>query len=561
MAISISAYANLRRLVAIGNNELWWETDVAAGTMVELTAANGDMDTTDQLNVFEAFQKAVVVNGANLKIADFNNTKITVTALTDNRCPAKGDILTQDQTGGNLAYMVVDFVNTARTEIYGYAYYAGSATAFNTTVDISSDDTTGSMDPNPIPNANISAVTAPPHWYDYVAYPDVTVSSVVTSYGTLPNKAYLGCLYNGRAVLSGNPEEPFQWYMSRQANMFDFAYIANDAQTPIKGGNSDLGELGDIVRCLAPYKDDYLIIGCSNTVWVMFGDPAAGGSIREVSLTTGIFGANSFCWDNNNNFYFWGNNGLYRTTIPGTPICISQFKLPKLIKDEAAGPLTHRVTLVYDADRHGILVAITLLADGSNSNYWYDLNALDEQNIGGFFPEVYPNDCGVFAGIYYDSNTPSLRGLVLGQADGYIRIFDDDTKNDVIGASPTAIDSYVCLGPIAMTRVARREGVLSGVDLTVAGGGSSETYQKNSNDVDFKVYTAKTSEEVIELLAANVNPNFAGTFAGPGNLRGTTRRQTVRNVYAGVRLQNDTAGESWAFEDLYIHLKDSGRQK
>ena len=562
MAISISASeVNLRRLVAIGNNELWWETDVAAGTMVELAAANGDMDTTDQLNVFEAFQKAVVVNGANLKIADFNNTKITVTALTDNRCPARGDILTQNQTGGDFAYMVVDFVNAARTNIYGYAYYAGDATAFVTTIDISSSDATGSMDPNPIPNANISAVTAPPHWYDYVTYPDVTVDSVITSYGALPNKAYLGCLYNGRVVLSGDPEHPFQWFMARQANMFDYAYIANDSQSPVKGGNSDLGELGDIVRCLAPYKDDYLIFGCSNSIWVMFGDPAYGGAIREVSLTTGIFGANSFCWDNSNNFYFWGNNGLYRTTIPGTPTCISQWKLPRLVKTEAAGPLTHRITLTYDADRHGILVAITLLTDGSNSNYWYDLNALDEQGIGGFFPEVYPNACGVFAGIYYDSNTPALRGIVLGQADGYIRTFDDTVKNDVVGEASNAINSYVGLGPIAMTRIFRREGVLAGVDLTVAGGGSSETYQKNSDDVDFKIYTAKTSEEVLELLAANVNPNFAGTFAGPGNLRGTTRRQTVRNVYLGVRLQNDTAGESWAFEDLHVHLKDSGRQK
>ena len=544
MAISISEYANIRRLVAIGNNELWWETDVAAGEMVELAAANGDIDTTDQLNVFEAFQKAVVVNGANLKIADFGNVKLTHSAL--GTAHAHGDILTQDQTGSNYAFMVVDYTNTAKTATYGYAYYAGSATAFDTSNAITGSGSGSGFTP--------SAVTNPPHWYDYTAYPG-------GASGSLPNKAYLGCLYNGRVVLSGDPEHPFQWYMARQANMWDFAYIANDAQSPVYGGASDLGELGDIVRCLAPYKDDYLILGSSNTIWIMFGDPTAGGAIRELSLTTGIFGANSFCWDSNNNFYFWGNNGLYRTTIPGVPVCISQFKLPRLIKDEAASPLTHRVILTYDAERHGILVTITLLADGSNSNYWYDLNAIDEQKIGGFFPEVYPDDCGVFAGIYYDSNTASLRSIVLGCADGYIRTFDDTVKSDVVGAVSNAIDSYVCLGPIAMSRIPRREGLFAGVDLTVAGGGSDETYQKNSDDVDFKIYTAKTSEQVLERLAANSNPNFAGTFTGPGNLRGSTRRQTVRNVYLGVRLQNDTAAESWAFEDLHVNLKDSGRIK
>lgn len=563
MAISIKPYVNIKRLVAIGNNELYWETDVAAGEMVELTAASvaGELDTEDQLNVFEAYQKVVVVNGAKLKIADFGNVKITVAALTDNRCPARGDILTQDQGTGKLAHMVVDFINADRTNIYGYAFYDGGATAFVDDKDILSNDATGSMDPNPILLASVSAVTAPPHWYDYVTYPDVTIDGDIISYGALPNKAYLGCLYNGRVVLSGDPEHPFQWYMSRQANMFDFAYIANDPGTPVYGGASDLGELGDIVRCLAPYKDEYLIFGCSNSIWVLSGDAAVGGMIRELSLTTGIFGAKSFCWDNNNNFYFWGNNGLYRTTVPGVPVCVSQFKLPRLIKKEAASPLTHRITLLYDADRHGILVTITLLTDGSNSNYWYDLNALDEQEIGGFFPEKYPDDCGAFSGIYYDSNTAAHKSLVLGCADGYIRKFSDAVKSDVVGQTSNLIDSYVCLGPIAMSRISRREGVLSGVDLTVAGGGSDETYQKNSNDVDFKIYTAKTSEQVLERLAADTNPNFAGTFTGPGNLRGSTRRQTVRNVYLGVKLQNKTADESWAFEDLHVHLKDSGRIK
>lgn len=560
MAITLTEYTNLRRLVAAANNEIWYEDDMAAGGMTELVAANGDIDTTDQLNMFEAYQKALIVNGANLKIADFGNTKITITALTDNRCPAKGDLLTQDQTGGDYAYMIVDFVNTARTNIYGYAYYAGDATAFVTTIDISSNDGTGSMDPNPIPNANISAVTAPPHWYDWTAYPDVTIDGVITSYGSLPDKAYLGCLYNGRAVLAGNPAEPNQWYMSRQNNIFDWAYFANDDQSPVKGGQGDLGEAADIIRSLAPYKDDYLDIGCASSVFILFGDPMHGGELRELTLTTGIFGANSYCWDNNNNFYFWGNNGLYKTTVPGVPVCVSQFKLPRIVKDEAASPATHRVTLLYDNDRHGILVAITLLADGSNSNYWYDLNSLDEQETGGFFPESYPDACGIYSGIYYNSNTASLKGLVLGCTDGYIRTFDDTVKSDVVGQQSNAINSYVNIGPIPMSDVPQREGTLSGVDLTVAGGGIGGS-QSDSDDVDFKVYTARTSEQVIERLNANTNPNFAGTFVGPGNVRGTTRRQTVRNSSLGLRLQNTTADESWGFEDLFIHLKDSGRKK
>jgi hypothetical protein len=543
MPVTLTEYASVQRLVAAGNSQLWYEDNMATGEMVELVAANGDIDTTDQLIMFNAYQKAHVVNGANLKIADFINVKLTHAALTT--AHAKGDIISQDQGGGDKAHMVVDFTNLAKTMTYGYAYYAGDTEAFNTSNGITASGGGTVFTP--------SAVTAPPHWYDWTVYPG-------GNSGEMPTKAYLGCLYNGRVVLSGDPLHPNQWYMARQSNPWDWAYIANDGGSPIKGGNSDLGELGDIVRCLAPYKDDYLIFGCSDSIFVMFGDPMAGGALREVSLTTGIFGANSYCWDDQNNFYFWGNNGLYKTTIPGVPQCISQYKLPKLVKTEQVSPQTHRITLLYDQDRHGILVAITVLATGANSNYFYDLNALDESEIGGFFPESYPDACGIYSGIYYDSNTSSLKGLVLGCTDGYIRNFDDSVKSDMVGAVAHAIDSYVTLGPIRMSSQPQRNGTLSGVDLTVAGGGPGGS-QPDSDDVTFKVFTSRTSSGVLENMYANGAPKIGGVFAGPGNVRGTTRRQTVRDMWMGMRLGNDVVDESWAFEELFIHLADSGRRK
>jgi hypothetical protein len=542
MAISLTDYNSLSRLCAIGNNEFWHEDlNMAAGEMVELVAANGDIDTTDQLVMFSGFQKAFIVNGKNLKIADFGNVKLTHTALATPM--AFGEVITQSQGGGDYAYMVVNFTNAAKTQTYGYAYYAGSATAFDTSAVVTGTGT----------DFTPTAVTDPPHWYDWTSYAGTA--------GSLPNKAYLGCLYNGRAVLSGDPEHPNQWYMPRQANPFDWTYIQGDPGSPVKGGNSDLGELGDIVRCLAPYKDDYLIFGCSNSVWVMFGDAMAGGSIREVSLTTGIFGANSFCWDDSNNFYFWGNNGLYRTTIPGVPQCISQYKLPRIVKDEAASPQTHRITLMYDSDRHGILVAITLLASGANSNYFYDLNAVDENTVGGFFPETYPTECGIFSGIYYDSNDPELKGLVVGCTDGYIRYFDDGAKNDIIGpGNESTINSSVSLGPVHISGLAQREGTVGGLDITTAGGKIGGS-QADSDNVDFKIFTSRTAANILEKMKAGVNPNFAGTFVGPGDLRGSTRRQTARGVYLGVKLENTTAGESWGFEDVFVNLKASGRKK
>lgn len=545
MTVEITQYTNKRQLVAAGRNELWHEDTMSAGTMIELALGGLTIDTTDQLNMFEAYQKALIVNGANLRVADFGTVKLTHSAL--DTAHKHGDILTQDNGSDNVAYMVVDFTNKAKTMTYGYAYYAGITTEFVITTPIITGNGSGS-------EITATAVTDPPHFHDWI--PDIGNATA----GDMPLKAYLGCLYNGRAVLSGDPTSPNQWYMSRQTNIYDWQYGSTDDQAAVRGGSSDLGELGDIVRCLAPYKDDYLIFGCASSIWTMFGDPRHGGAIRELSLTTGIFGARSYCWDNTNQFYFWGNNGLYRTMIPGSPQCVSQFKLPRVVKTEAASPVTHRITLLYDNDRHGILVAITVLATGENSNYWYDLNALDEQEIGSFFPETYPVSCSIYSGVYYDSNTPSLKGLLLGDMDGYIRVFDDDAKSDVASGDSIEIESFVCIGPMPMSDTPQRNGTLSGLDLTVAGayptGGGED-----SNDVDFKVYTARTAEKTMKRAIADTGPDFAGTFTGPSSVRGSTRRQTVRNAYMTVRLQNFAVDESWAFEEMYAHLKDSGRKK
>jgi hypothetical protein len=277
MAVTLTEATLNKKLVAAGNGEVWYE--VAAGTMTELVAANGDIDTTDQLNMFEAYQKVFIVNGTNLKIADFVNTKLTITALTT--APTRGSTVTQLTSN---ATMVVDFVNAAKTEIYGKTTSGTFVTTAGYTL------SGGGMDPETRVPSAVAQATTTPHWYDYTVYPG-------GSSGSLPDIAYLGVLYRGRIVLSGNTDYPHQWYMSRQSNPYDYAYVANDAQSPVAGGNADAGEIGDIVRCLIAYKDDYLIFGCSNSIWVLRGDPAAGGSLDEVDLTVGIFGANSWCYD------------------------------------------------------------------------------------------------------------------------------------------------------------------------------------------------------------------------------------------------------------------------
>ncbi len=503
--------------------------------MVKLDAASGDIDTSDRLQIFEGYQKVFIVNGSNLKVADFINTKLTHTALTT--AHAHGDILTQTQSGG-IAYMVVDFTDTDKKLTYGYAYYTGGITAFDTSTAIIGSGSGTGFTP--------TAVTSGPHWYGWTVYPG-------GSSGAMPNKAYLGCLYRGRCVISGDPEHPYQWYMARQANPWDFAYGAVDARTPIKGGSSDAGEIGDIVTALIPYKDDFLIFGCSTSIWFLTGDPAEGGSLNELDLTTGIYGANSWCWDGEGSFYFWGTNGVYKTTIPGKPICISEVRLPDLVGTKAANPSTHRITMAYARKRTGILVCITKLSDGTNSNYWLDLRT------GGFFPESYPEECSCYSAFYYDAVNTAYRDLLIGSNDGYIRKFDRGTKDDDIDAAVNEkIDSYIKWGPIPMSNDPFLTGKLTQLNV-ISAGGAKDGSQSDSNDLAYKVFIADCAEEIIEKLNADSNPSISGTITAPGRRKGSTIRQGVRGVYMGIKIGNSALNQTWALEQLLFNIKDSGR--
>lgn len=528
-----------RKLVAIGSDQVWYESP--AGTMSVLSAATNDIDTTALLTAIEAYGKIFITNGSNLKIADFVNVKLSTADIVGGGDPP--DHGTELAGGSSGATMIVDYINslTSATLLYGKRTSTATFTSGETVT--GTDD-----DGNSVSFVLDAAEASGPFWYDWTVY------GGDTSYGALPTWATIVKLYRGRLYLAGDKYNPHQWYMSRQGNPWDFNYAATDAQSPVAGNNSDVGEIGDIQIAAFPYKDDLIVMGCTNSIWLLAGDPMEGGTLNPLDLTTGIFGPHAYCWDGEGNLYFWGTNGIYKMTVPGTPQCISQVRLPNIVADEAVDPSTHRITLAYDPKNAGILVCITTMSDGTNSNYFYDLRT------GGFLPDSYPTPCAVYSAFFYNAEDDDYRKLLLGCGDGYLRYFDPSEKSDVGTSADVAIDSYVKFGPISLSQSPDKQGVISGLNLVSAGGAASGS-QSDSDDVEFSVFTARSAAEVIEKLSANSGPNFAGTFSAPGIRMGKMRNQRAKGVYLGIRLYNNTADESWAFEKMHGTVTPSGRSK
>lgn len=599
-----------KKLIAVGNNEVWHES--AAGTMSELAAANGSINTDNPLTVAEAFQKVFVANQTNLKIADFANTKIATDDL-NTHAPDRGNILTGGTSG---AKMVVDYITSvtvdAACDIYGLRTTTATFASGETVTGTDDDD-------NSITFVLSAAETAPPHWYDWTTWGNDT-----TNFGSMPSSAYLVARYRGRLVLSGHPNYPHQWYMAKVSNPFNWKYGSTDPLTAVAGNNVDAGEIGDIVRALIPYGDDFLIFGCADSIHILDGDPAFGGSIDELSNITGMYGPWAWCKDEDGNLYFWGSGGLYKMEGGRSkPRNISQGHLPKWVDDWAAVPATHRIVLTYDPSRNGIIISKVTLADGTNLNYWYDLRT------EGFYPETYPTNCGIFSSWYYDSDASGTRELILGTNDGYLRSFYDNKKDDYgAGTGGTTISSYAALPIIKLNEAEDSEGKLTSLTIELAGGliltklthtalttahakgdtltqatsaatmvvsftntaktitygylttgtfnttnavtgnGSGTGFTptavgtgdfSDTDGVSYELHVGDDAETVLENIRDGAPARESGTLSGAG--RKNRIRKRVRGRWLGIKLYNSTEAETWAVNLISGEVKPAGKIK
>ena len=526
--IEFNTSVTKKKLLAVANNTVFYED--SAGSLVEIAAATGTLSTLEDISVFEGYQKAFIVNGTTLKVVDFGNVALsTADIVFGGVVPVKGTILIG---GTSNAQIVVDFVtaSTSAAMVYGrritVATFVDTETLTDTATTVSFDLDADEVLPDT------------PQYYDWTPF-----ANDETTYGSMPDRATIGCLYRGRPVLSGNPDAPNQWYMARQADPWDWVYSSGDSQTAVAGNNADAGEIGDIVTALIPYKDDYLVFGCSDSVWALRGDPAAGGSLSEVSLTTGIYSSTSWCWDNNDNLYFLGSGGIYKMPPPfGLIENITNMVLPDLMNDLALDNTLHKVTMLYDREKHGILICKTVLTDGTNTNYWIDLRT------GGFFPETYPVDDGTYSLFYYESTTPAHKDLLVGCKDGYVRIFDIAKKSDDTSVSDTAIDSYVVFGPHLIAQDSGKYGLLKSLAITVA---------DDTDEVLYKVFMANKAERITDKIDAS--PQEA-SITGVINvfMRPTKIVQRAKGTYIALQIGNSTLDESWGMEAIIGNIQEAG---
>ena len=300
--------------------------------------------------------------------------------------------------------------------------------------------------------------------------------------------------YRGRIVMAGLASDPQNWFMSEAGNPYNWNYgtVPITVTMPIAGNNSDAGLVGDTITCLAPYNDDLMVIGGTQSIWLMRGDPADGGRIDAISHLVGIIGPNAWCLDAQGNMYFFGGGVFYRMgpvsastmyqkTLGGMPEPLSRGRLDNVFS-KVDGAHSN-VQLVWDETLHGVHIFITPLfpTDGSIPaiHYWWDART------DSFWPMQFPLGCGPTAATVFQSPNSTTRAVLVGGQDGYIRQIDA-TANDDDGES---IYSQVAWGPQNAGSVHKNSRINR---LTTI-------LDQTSDPVTVNLYAAQSPQEVVQV--------------------------------------------------------------
>jgi len=360
----------------------------------------------------------------------------------------------------------------------------------------------------------------------------LTIWNASVGMGSVPTGCTMACLWRGRIVMADGTN---QWYMSRQLDPNDWNYGANagDGGRAVSSQNANAGQVGEPVNALVPCSTQYMIMGCTNSLWIFNGDPAYGGQIANLSRTVGILSAKAWCRVPSGEVIFMSRDGLYSVTpqVGAVPQTLSREKLPLELLN--VDPQHSRVLLAYDKFDVGIHIYLST-AGGETTHYWFDLS------LKAFFPMTMPEDLQPASILEFMSDEIGRSQVLLGGQDGYLRYPADEFETD----DGTPFDSSITIGPFRLGGDDFNHGLLCELWGTLG---------KESGPVDWSVIVGDSCEE------STTNTALAtGTWLDDG--LNYHEHPACRGGGASVVISNGATGERWGIESIGAIVEQTGPQ-
>lgn len=379
-----------------------------------------------------------------------------------------------------------------------------------------------------------------------------TVVAYAATAGTLPTNVTGVVLWRDRLIFYGDRSSPQNFYMSRLGVYTDFDYSQIDPAAAFAGNASTAGHIGDPIVSMIPFADDQLMIAGDHNMWMMRGDPAAGGSIDLMSDAVGILGQFAWCKAPDGTVYFAGTGGLYKVRGEAFEEIISN-RFPFF---NAIQRTSTYLNLAWDRDRQGmwIMACPVNTSTSLNRNLWYD------GRTDGYFPMGLPDAWGPVSMCVYDGDNPGDRALLMGGRGGLIFKLADTAYDDDGGAfncsffvGPTKPGGAMSMYGTTMPGSDLSEGIVNQLDVIF--GEAITTAPANSFQATVQLCTGHDAYN-----ALNNSILRTKTFTAAGRqTRWITRTRGV-SLFLNVTT-NSALGKYFSFERATGNVIPAGRER
>ena len=362
-----------------------------------------------------------------------------------------------------------------------------------------------------------------------------------TSAGGIPKGAKLGMVWNGRIVLARFDDDPHLWAMSAKDDALDWDLSPPVVLTTqaISGPLAPAGRVPDVITALIPWLDDIAVVGCDHQIWLMRGDPMAGGRIDQVTQDMGIaFGTHPYAIGDGEVLYFINDHGQFcQWPLGGRPVPLSESRIDGRLQDIDLS--VYMPELVYDREARGIhvfLTPFTATHAAEVEHYFYCDAVNSTQGPGSFWPETFGSvDLQPMCAYMRDADDPDDRRVIIGSNDGFLREIDPTAADD----DGTAILSDVVYGPLS-GKNAPVQGMFTAYEAELA-------HEQNG---------ARLSVYVHDRARVNLGEAITDGYFEPG--RADRIFEPARGSYVYLRLRSP---HQFAVEDVAVDVEAAGPKR
>lgn len=348
------------------------------------------------------------------------------------------------------------------------------------------------------------------------------VETVTASAGSIPASCPLICVYRDRLILA----KDHLWYASRTSDPTDWAFGATmeDTARAVAGATDFAGMIGEPIKAVIPFRDQYLIFACENSMWVLKGDPATG-VMKCVSQQVGIISPLAWALSPDGLLCFLSNDGVYLGGVGEVASRFSAERIPEELRN--VSPTSNKISMGYNSFERGFHLFVSAseswFLDIANKAIWKDT----------FAEEHFP-----VAVAYSDGD--GLRELILGCTDGYLRKFSPSSITD----DGIPFPSTVVLGPFRISSSDVTDAVLAEIHGILA---------DNSNTLRWYLFAGNSAEECVDKTESIHNADRSGIWTSDRNKVARTR---CRGAWFAIRVEGYSL---WSYEAIAVVGRQLGR--